>query len=159
MQIRRAAVDDAGLLARLNVPVQQTHAEARPDFFKQPAVTDELIADYRNRLSDERTFAFIGELDGEPVGYILAQLSVHAENPYAYATRVMHVDQMSVNPEQRGRGYGDTLMCHIFDLAKSMGINKVTLSVWTFNQRAISFYERHGFTARNVRMEAFLEKT
>jgi shikimate dehydrogenase len=63
-----------------------------------------------------------------------------------------------VNPEYRSHGYGEALMQAIFDLAKSLDLPKVVLGVWSFNERAIAFYERLGFTPRDIRMEARVEQ-
>lgn len=153
LHIRRATLEDAELLGRLNAAVQQVHHEARPDFYKPPAVTPELIADFRKRLSDGQTYIFIGEVGGQPIGCIVTQIIERPDNPYSYAHRALLIDQISVNPEQRSRGYGEALMQQAFDLAKSLRIATVLLGVWAFNQRAIAFYERLGFVARDLRME------
>lgn len=157
LRIRRATGDDAELLARLVAAVQRIHYEARPDIFKPYALAPELVAEYQARLSNDAVYAFIGEVDSEPVGHILAQVIERADNPYAYAFRALMVDEMSVNAEHRSKGYGETLMDAVFDLAKSLGIQRVLLTVWAFNQRAIAFYERQGFAPRDIRMEAILE--
>lgn len=157
MNIRRATVDDAELLARLNTPVQRIHYEARPDMFKPYAFVPELVAMYRARLSDENMYTFVGEIDGEPIGYILALVAERADNPYTYATSALTIDEMSVSPEHRNSGYGEALMDAAFDLARSLGIRRVTLNVWAFNERAIAFYKRRGFAPRDIRMEAILE--
>ena len=157
MQSRRATVEDAVLLGRLVKPVHDLHVEARPDFFRPYALTVELIDDFRARLQDETIYCLVAEVDGEAVGYILAQVIERAENPYAYAMRYLLVDQLSINPEQRSKGYGERLMKAVFELAQSLEIKMVSLGVWSFNQRAIAFYERLGFAPRDQRMEARLE--
>jgi GNAT superfamily N-acetyltransferase len=157
LNIRRATIDDAELLARLNAPVQQIHYEARPDVYKPAAVTSELIADFHGRLAREDIGIFIGDLAGEPIGYIVTQLAQRDDNPYSYATRTLIVDQLSINPDQRSKGYGEALMQTAFDLAKTLGIGRVVVGVWAFNERAIAFYERQGFRARDIRMEARID--
>jgi GNAT superfamily N-acetyltransferase len=141
----------------LNVPVQQIHVDARSDIFKRHAVSVEMIVDYEARLSDENTYIFIGEVEGEPIGYILAQLVERPENPYTFPIRFILIDQMSVNPKHQSKGYGEQLMQQVFELARAQGINTVLLTVWAFNSRAMAFYERQGFTVRDMRMEAHLE--
>src|SRR5262249_32594419 len=98
-----------------------------------------------------------GEVDGEAIGYALAQVIERAENPYSYATRYLLVDQLSVNAEHRSQGYGELLMKAVFDLSKSLGITTVLLGVWAFNERAAAFYERQGFKPRDARMELKLD--
>ena len=157
LQIRRATNDDAELLARLNAPVQQLHHEARPDFYKPPAITPEIIAVFREHLLDEQTYIFIGEVDDQPIGYVMVLVSERQDDPYCYGMKTVIIDQLSVNPEYRSKGYGEALMHHVFDLAKSLGVKMLMLSVWSFNERAIAFYERQGFTSRSLRMETYLE--
>ena len=157
MHIRRATIEDAELIARLVKPVHDIHVQARPDFFKPYALTAELIADFCNQLADESITCLIGEVDGEAVGYVLAQVIERAENPYTYAMRYLLVDQISVNPEVRSKGYGEALMQAVFDLAKSLELPRVMLGVWAFNERAITFYERLGLMALDTRMEVDLD--
>ena len=157
MRIRRAVGDDADLLARLNEAVQQIHHEARPDLFKPYSFSPELVAVYQARLSDDSLYGFVGEVDGEPVGYLLALVVERADNPYTVAFRQLSIDEMSVCPEQRSHGYGEALMDAALGIARSLGIRRVVLNVWAFNERAIDFYERQGFKPRDIRMEAILE--
>lgn len=150
-------MDDAELLSRLVGEVHLPHVEAHPEWFKPHVVSPELIADYQERLSDENTHIFIGEVDGDAIGFVLAEIIERPDNPYNYAMRYILVDQMSVNAAQRSNGYGAQLMNRVFELAKSLGIGRVMLTVWAFNQRAIAFYEREGFAARTLTMEANVE--
>jgi GNAT superfamily N-acetyltransferase len=156
MEIRRATSDDAELLARLAAGVHEMHYEAQPTWFKPYALSPELIADFRERLADKNVTIFIGEVNGEAVGYILAEVVVRPENPYNYEIPYLLVDQMSVNPEHRSKGYGERLMQRVFEHGRSLSIRRVMLTVWAFNQGAISFYERQQFAPRAFIMEANL---
>ncbi len=157
MQIRQATVDDAELLARLVKPVHDLHAAAYPDFFKPYALSAEWIADFRERLLDPSITVFIAEVDGAAAGYVLTQLVERPDNLYTYAMRFLLVDQISVNPEARSKGCGTALMQAAAELAQARGLKRVVLGVWTFNQRAIAFYERLGFKSRDLRMELNLD--
>ncbi|MCL4248931.1 MAG: GNAT family N-acetyltransferase [Anaerolineae bacterium] len=157
MDIRRATVEDAALVATLNLAVHQVHVQARPDRFKPLAATDEFVALVRERLADEHTYVFIGEVDGAAVAYALVMHYQRPEDSFAYAVNFLNIDQMSVNPEYRSQGYGEQMMNHILDFARSLGIRRVTLNVWTFNERAIAFYERCGFKTYEHRMETLID--
>lgn len=152
--IRRGTVEDARLLCDLSEAVQEGHLAARPDYFKPHLVTDEMVNEFRQALEAENTTVYIGEVNGEPIGYIVAQVVDRPGNSYMYGVRYLLIDQISVNAEHRSGGYGEQLMQQAFELAKSLGIKKVLLNVWAFNERAIAFYERLGFTFRDIRMEA-----
>lgn len=157
MNIRRATVEDATLVATLNLAVHEVHVAARPDRFKPLAVTDEFVALTRERLEDENTHIFIGEVDGVAAAYALVMHYLRPEDAFSYAVNLVYIDAMSVNPEHRSKGYGEQLMNHIVEFARSVGAQRVILSVWDFNQRAIAFYERCGFKDYEHRMEVLLD--
>lgn len=51
-------------------------------------------------------------------------------------------------------GYGSQMMIRVLDDIRNAGFNKVMLWVFKENTRAISFYEKHGFTANGKSQEA-----
>ncbi len=154
--MRQATVDDARSVAELCSHVHEIHHAARPDFFKPFTLSDEMIGFFTARLADEGYFVNIGEVDGETVGYVLAQVVNSPENIFAYASQVVVIDQMGVNPKYRSQGYGELLLKSAFEWACERGITRVLLTVWAFNERANQFYERLGFKARHTRMEIML---
>ncbi|MCA9909674.1 MAG: GNAT family N-acetyltransferase [Anaerolineae bacterium] len=157
MNIRRATIDDAALVATLNLAVHEVHVQGRPDRFKPLAVTDEFVALVRERLADETTYVFIGEVDGAAAAYALVMHYRRPEDAFAYEVNFLHIDQMSVNPKYRGQGYGEQMMNYVRDFARSLGVHRISLSVWAFNERAIAFYERCGFKTYDRHMEVFLD--
>lgn len=52
---------------------------------------------------------------------------------------------MSVDEELRGRGIGSSLMTEAFRWARWAGIEKLALTVYPHNQRAINLYKTFGF--------------
>ena len=157
LQIRRATRDDIPALCELSGAIQEGHREAHPDYFKPHEVTPMMIAEYEAQLADANTSVYIGEVDGTVVGHIIAQIIDRPENSYMYAVRYLYVAEMGVFKQHRSAGYGEQLMRKAFDLAKSLGISRVILNVWAFNERAIAFYKRQGFAVRDMRMEAIVE--
>ncbi len=130
MNIRRATIDDAALVASLNLAVHEVHVEARPDRFKPLTVTDEFVTLVRERLADANTYVFIGEVDGVAVACALIMHYERPEDAFSYGINLVYIDQMSVNPEYRSKGYGEQMMNHIFDFARSLGARRVILNVW-----------------------------
>lgn len=157
MNIRRAAQDDAKIIAQLNTHVHQVHVDALPDIYKPPSVDDEMIALYADRMSDENGVTYIAEDNGQPVGYIYALITHRPENPFSYARDYVLVDAMSVNPDYYGTGVADMLMQSVKDFAIERGLKKIVLDVLAFNGRAKRFYEKQGFTTNRHRMQLMLE--
>ena len=82
---------------------------------------------------------FVAELEGQVVGY--ASLAVKAGQG--------HVGAIYVLPEVQGHGIGSRLLGCAFDWWGNQ--KPVHLCVASYNQRAIHFYEQHGFTKTETR--------
>lgn len=151
--IRNATIDDAQLLAKLNMSVHQPHVTAQPHRYKAlTADNPELIADFEKRLSDETSYTFIAETEQEAVGYAHCFLRQTGENIYVYSLLDFHVDQLAVIESHQGQGIGKTLMEHVIQFAKDHHAGRVSLGVAAFNIDAIRFYERLGFSIGSHRM-------
>jgi ribosomal protein S18 acetylase RimI-like enzyme len=153
MMVRRATDEDGEVLARLHEPIQQLHADARPDIYRLPLMADALIEDYRQTLADPNNYVWIAEIEGEPVGCVIAQVMRRPATIYTHPRKMVRIDQISVNPEHQGKGCGKALLNAVRDLARAEGIQRVVLDVWDFNRHAIEFYERQGFRAFSYEME------
>jgi ribosomal protein S18 acetylase RimI-like enzyme len=153
MLIRRASVDDAPLLARLNTTVQQLHAEARPDIFKPPVANDELIGWFETALNDSDVRIFVGELDNETIGYMVVEIIRRPENPFTFARDFLLIDQISVNPEHQGKGFGKKLLEEAYRFTHAENLKRITLGVWNFNTHAVEFYKSQGFSVFDTRLE------
>lgn len=153
MHIRRATMEDAPILTCLTGPVQALHAQAYPQIFKPSFDADAMTQHFEQILTSASNYIFIGEVNGEAVGNVYAQMVVRPENVFTYAMEYINIDQISVNPEHQGKGYGTQLTEYVFELARAKGISRITLTVWAFNAQATRFYEKLGFSRVLGRME------
>ena len=151
MEVRRATASDAESVSRLNRHVQQLHADALPQFFKPPGdgVGAQVFAEI---IARPDTYVFVGYADGEPVGYVAAQVIHRPEHPFCYAVDLVLVDQLAVAPGHRGKGYGARLLREVVALAEVEGIRRIELSVYAFNADARRFFAGQGFTVFTERM-------
>jgi GNAT superfamily N-acetyltransferase len=87
----------------------------------------------------------LAEADGIPAGFALffTNYSTFLAKPGLY------LEDLFVNPEQRGRGIGRALLLHLARLANQRGCGRMEWSVLDWNQPAIDFYEALG--ARRMR--------
>jgi diamine N-acetyltransferase len=157
MIIRQATLEDAPLLAELTTHVQQVHVEMRPTTFRPAEVTADLINFYADLLPQPDCYFFIIESEGSAVGYVGVKRIDRQPNPFVHPETFLHIDQISVNPTGRGKGYGKLLMDAVYNLAQQQEIQRITLDVWQFNTNAIEFYLNLGFNPFMQRMELFLE--
>ena len=153
VNIRRATLADAELLAGLNKDVQQIHADAYPYLFKQPDNFAEIVADFKTRiLADTDGFVLIIEADQQAVGYIYARVVARPENAYIHEQKLMLVDSISVKPSHQNKGYGQKLMSAVRNEAVARGIRRVLLDTYEFNSNAQQFYAKLGFERVKIQM-------
>jgi GNAT superfamily N-acetyltransferase len=55
------------------------------------------------------------------------------------------LEDMVVRPDQRGNGLGARLLQHAVSYATTNGFSRITLLTDRTNEKAIRFYQRHGF--------------
>ncbi len=153
VNIRRATLADACLLAELSKDVQQIHAEAYPNVFKQPDNLAEIVADFETRiLADVDGYVFIVEAEQQAVGYIYARLVTRPENAYLYAQKFILVDQVAVRPACQNKGYGQRLMQAVREVAAEHDVHRIQLDTYAFNANAQQFYGNLGFERVSIRM-------
>lgn len=86
--------------------------------------------------------AVVAELDGRIVGFALffTNFSTFLGQPGLY------LEDLYVQPAQRGRGLGRALLAHLGALAVARGCGRFEWSVLDWNRDAIAFYEKMGAT-------------
>jgi GNAT superfamily N-acetyltransferase len=89
------------------------------------------------------THHLIVEVGGKPVGLL------------AYEDRddCVYLTKLYLLPTHRGAGLGARLLFTVFDVARQRGRPHVRLHTLLVNRRAISFYERHGFSVESSTTE------
>ena len=151
MNTRPATSLDTFVLSSLSMDVQRLHAEHHPRIFKIPENEDYAISFFQEMLADPTVTIFIAEDNGNEVGYIVCKLVERQDNPFTFAARILHVDQISVRPKARRMGVGEALLKRAELLARELKAERVALDSWAFNLDAHTFFERMGFQKFNFR--------
>ncbi len=151
MNIRPATLLDVSLLSRLSMDVQCLHAEHHPDLFKMPQSEGYAVSFFEAMLADPNVDIFIAEENSVAAGYIVCVLVERPENQFRFATRHLHVDQISVRPDAQGKGAGAALIQQAELLAKELNVGRIHLDSWGFNTGAHAFFEKMGFEKFNHR--------
>jgi diamine N-acetyltransferase len=150
--VRRATTADAELVSSLNADVQALHAAALPWRFKPPGPDTFPPAAAEALLAKPTHVVLIAEIDGEPVGYVYAEIIHRPETPFHYAHAMVHLHHISVRPEFRRQGVGNTLLEAVRSVGKDQDITLMTAEVWAFNEDARAFFRRNGFSAYTERL-------
>lgn len=108
--------------------------------------------DYYFTTEDDIIYA--AEKNGEIIGFLAVE--GHHDEGMRYA----YIDDFSVTAEHRSKGVGARLLDCAETFAREHRFPAVYLNAETFNRRALSFYEKHGYSIIEVRgSRATLKKT
>lgn len=100
------------------------------------------VEDWREQLQDSSYALRIGEVDGEPVGYVkLGPLKIPVETDRP----AILLDQFYILKSYHGVGIAHGLMDWALEEAARRGVEELYLTVYVDNQRARRFYDRYGF--------------
>lgn len=141
--VRRAQPADAPDIVALSFEVQTIHAEARPDLFLPDG--RESVDDLVERMATPGHYLWVAEGGDEVIGCAIARLNEKPRNRWCYASRELSLEHIGVTPRHQRTGVGRLLWEAVRQTAVNEGVQRVTLTVWSFNSSARSFYAKAGF--------------
>ena len=143
--VRRATVEDARSIATIRVETwraayQGLIADEVLDRLDIDRETERRVTHWDDRHADPQATELIAEVDGEAVGWAAAGPSRDGETPEwgeVYAIYAL--------PGHWSTGVGHALMLGAERFLRSAGFRRAHLWYLDGNERAASFYERHGW--------------
>jgi ribosomal protein S18 acetylase RimI-like enzyme len=133
ISIRKATSEDAAqILACLRAAFEDYRKQYTSDGFRDTVLTPET---FQERLEAMIVFVTVND-SGEVVGTIACNL-VSAEEG--------HLRGMAVLPSLRGGGIAEQLLRHAEEELRSRKCARITLDTTEPLQRAMRFYEKHGY--------------
>lgn len=153
LTIRRALSSDAEGVLRLLEQIAAFHHEGRPDIFKANSkkYTKE---EFDNILQDDKRPVFVAvDEENRVLGYAFCMVMEQKEQGPFYACQLLYIDDICVDQDARGQNIGRKLFEAVKKYANEIGVKNIELNVWEFNEGAIRFYEKCGFTIQRRRME------
>lgn len=121
-----------------------SHAVVRPDVFLPEGFVYDREKDFLPCLSENGGIALLAEMEGEPVGVCLCSVR-DRDNSSLGHYRECHVSDLVVSPDFRRRGIAKALMTEAEKRAKALGAERLSLTVWRFNDDAQALYEALGY--------------
>lgn len=144
--VRQSCDNDAEAVYGLLKIIAELHKNARPDMF--PNLESKYTLDeVRERLSKEDNGVFVSETDGVVNGYVFCDILTEG------CGMTLYVDDLCVDPSARRQGIASKLMDRAKEYAKEKNCRMIMLNVWEFNESALDFYEKYGFTTRTRHLE------
>ena len=65
---------------------------------------------------------------------------------FKHAQRYGHLTQIEVDPHVRKRGFGRLLLSDVEETAQKLGLDRILLDVWAFNDSAREFFGTGGYS-------------
>jgi RimJ/RimL family protein N-acetyltransferase len=146
VSIRRATRADLDFLVDV-----LTHGEVRPFLAAGASLDrDALLAELeRQELDPEASGRFVVEADGEPAGTLAFELTNRRSS-------IARLGGLAVHPRFRGRRLADDA-ARIFQrhLIFDLGLHRLEMVVYGFNERAQRHAERAGWIREGVKRQAY----
>jgi len=108
-------------------------------FLRVDLTEDKVVDDWLANLSTGHSTSIVGYDDQGLIGYA----TVH-RNPTSW-TRHLGEIRVNVSPDYRSRGLGRVLISQVFDLAGTMGLQKLTAHMTADQRGAQAAFRRLGF--------------
>ncbi len=150
--IRQAMEKDYEGLNVLFEEIDEYHRKALPHIFRKPdgpARTRDFLSGI---LADQNATIFIAEIQDRIIGLVYAYVRSIPEIPIRIPCRAGEIDSIVVKREYRRYGVGRALMERIHQWAGRMKLDRLELSVWSFNKEAQDFYRELNYESAVIRM-------
>lgn len=121
-----------------------SHAVVRPDIFLPEGFVYNREKDFLPCLSEKGGIALLAQAEGDPAGLCLCHVR-DRDNSSLGNYRECHVEDLVVHPDFRRRGVAKALMAEAERRAKALGAERLSLTVWRFNDSAQELYEGLGY--------------
>ncbi|MCC7570980.1 GNAT family N-acetyltransferase [Candidatus Micrarchaeota archaeon] len=141
MMIRPAKREDILEMGKMYEIVAEVHKEYHPIFHEVENCGVNAVT--TNYIDNRNGIAFVAEENSEIVGFAGAQIKLMPETFKIKYT--LHLTDVVVLPEYRGKGIGLKLIEKIKEWAGENKIQYITLSVSFKNNFAVQLYEKAGF--------------
>lgn len=142
--MRSARLRDAKPLVRL---LERVASEPQPTLLLVPGESS--VRDWRRRIAgataDQHSLYLVAVVAGELIGNIALDRDRHPNSGHVAWVGI------SIEARFRGMGVGGMLLETAAAWAAGGGVSKLALGVFPENERALAFYEQHGFSREGLR--------
>lgn len=153
---REATISDLHAICELGQVVNAIHYKVRPKVFSPPSDPRRDEDHWKQCIGMESAVMFVAEEDDRVVGSVAVSV-VDEINSLAQPMRFARIGAVCVFESHRGIGIGRALIDRAEQWAFGRGAADIRLTVWTFNEAAISLYEELGYEIRSQTMGKMLK--
>lgn len=148
--IRRADLKDARTVAEFALRLFTQHRDYDPDRFADLSNIEGAERYYASRMRPDTAAVLVAEVDGKVVGF--AFVEYESLNYAELLQNAAWLHDLYVDENTRGTGAGRALIEASRDAAKSLGADKLVLSVAAKNSYARGLFAKSGFRETMIEM-------
>lgn len=152
LSIRRICLSDYEKVLQMTNRLHEFHVSNRPDIYKHVDTTISAI-DFKEIVNNPAYIALIAEFKDQPAGYGISKIKNTPDDPLLVKHKTMYIDEIFVMLEYRGKYIGRQLLENLEIMGKELGIERIDLTVWSFNTEAIDFYSSFGMKEQRIILE------
>lgn len=144
MEIRLAEYTELDEINILRKQVNDLHTKGKPEFFKE-GFSKELQDFLVDIWNNEKCKIVVAVDSSRILGYSIFSVAHKKETLFMRKRDYLDIDAICVDKEYRRQGIASSIMKYIENYANGIGIERIELNMWEFNEEALSFYEKSGF--------------
>lgn len=152
MKLRVAENCDFKRISEIYEQVDKLHRKAHPDRFQKPIQIGRSQEYFNGLIKDDKAQLYVAIEKEEVIGFAEAYISSSADFPVLRKRQWLLIDGIAVDVKFRRKGVGQLLLNELYEWSKKQNIEDVELNVYAFNEPAIKFYKKNGFSEISKRM-------
>lgn len=146
IDIKKATIKDLVQLQKIGRQTfHETFSSSNSEEDMKTYLSEGFSADkLTTELNDKNAAFYFATLDHEIIGYL--KLNFGASQTELKDHKSLEIERIYVLNQFHGKKVGQILYDKVIEIARQKNVDYVWLGVWEKNQRAISFYQKNGFT-------------
>jgi hypothetical protein len=144
--IREAKESDYNKVNQLYLVPYSLYYKNIPSVYNQPPKTMISKGTFLSILEDKNAKFFVAELDNEIAGMVYALIEEQNDEEIAKGYRRVNIEEIAVFDQYSRSGIGSKLIFECEKFAKQNKIIELNVLTYSFNKKAIDFYQKNGFS-------------
>lgn len=153
IKIRNAVESDYFAINELYFETYSSYHKNIPESYHKTPKTVLPKGTFLNMIDDNDSLIIVAEIEKKVIGMLYANIEIYNGDEVTTSYRRVSISEIAVTANHIGRGVGAKLMNHAEEWAKRKNIKELTVLVYSFNKKAIGFYEKNGFESYSIMMD------
>ncbi len=144
-KIREAVINDYQDLCQVYAELDELHRLNHPELFIEPEDFRRAKEYILGMITDSDKTLFVAEVESKVVAFAECFIQESTNFPVIKKRKWVQLDGIAVKREFKNQNIGSLLFSKVVEWAKSKGIKRIELKVYSFNMYADEFYSGKGF--------------